>query len=185
MRISTLIPVYAILTMAAVYNPNSYPFIKPWIEVSQGYALANFWILICRFLAPPPPPPESGEEPQHHRDIFFAPLVALSKKKRKRPLTLKRYRRHWLYIFQGPIVTVLVAVGTNITEVLAYFCLLRSERAIRIGLSCTTIASMTMAMVTAIRHCGTLRSELWSHRAMFKMLSFKLILGLYIILEVG
>ncbi|KAH7032887.1 organic solute transporter Ostalpha-domain-containing protein [Microdochium trichocladiopsis] len=184
MRIALLIPCYAILTLAAVYDANAWPFVKPWIEVCQGYALANFWILICRFTARLPCNSERHDHPQETRDLFFAPLVALSRKQRRRPLTLKRYRRHWVYIMQGPLVTLLVAVCTNIVEPLAYTCKLRHERALRMALSCTTIASMVMSMWTAIRHCGTLRSELWPHRAMFKMLSFKLILGLYIILEV-
>lgn len=205
MRIATLIPCYAILTLAAVYDANAWPFVKPWIEACQGYALANFWILICRFTTRLPSYAEkhhrqdaitstdSGvsssssapREQQEPRDIFFAPLLALSHKQRRRPLTLARYRRHWVYIMQGPIVMFLVAACTNIVEPLAYTCKLRRERALRMALSCTSIASMVMSMWTAIRHCGTLRGELWPHRAMFKMLSFKLILGLYIILQVS
>ena len=206
MRIATLIPCYAILTLAAVYDANAWPFVKPWIEVCQGYALANFWILICRFTMRLPSYAEkhqqgamtrtdSGSNPssisssipreQEVRDVFFAPLLALSHKQRRRPLTLTRYRRHWVYIMQGPIVMFLVAACTNIIEPLAYTCKLRRERALRMALSCTSIASMVMSMWTAIRHCGTLRSELWPYRAMFKMLSFKLILGLYIILQVS
>ncbi|RYP68406.1 hypothetical protein DL771_006670 [Monosporascus sp. 5C6A] len=175
MRICLLLPWYAILTMGAVYEPNAFPFVKPWIEVMQGYALANLWILICRFLTP--------EGTAGRRGVFLAPFMALN---RKRRITLRRYRRHFFYVLQGPVVTVAVAVVANVVEVMAHFCLLgrRKERVIRIGLTGCTVVSMTLAMVTAIRHSATLRSELWPHRAMFKMLSFKLLLGLYIILQV-
>ncbi|RYP47864.1 hypothetical protein DL769_011269 [Monosporascus sp. CRB-8-3] len=176
MRICLLLPWYAILTMGAVYEHNAYPFVKPWIEVMQGYALANLWILICRFLAP--------EGTVDRRDIFLAPFIALN---RKRRITLRRYRRHFFYVLQGPVVTVVIAVVANIVEVMAHFCLLggRKERVIRMGLTGCTVVSMTLAMVTAIRHSATLRPELWPHRALFKMLSFKLLLGLYIILQVS
>ncbi|RYO93496.1 hypothetical protein DL764_007989 [Monosporascus ibericus] len=175
MRICLLLPWYAILTMGAVYEYNAYPFVKPWIEVMQGYALANLWILICRFLAP--------EGTTDRRDIFLAPFMALN---RKRRISLRRYRRHFFYVLQGPVVTVVIAVIANIVEVNSHFCILpqRQERLIRMGLTGCTVVSMTLAMVTAIRHSATLRPELWPHRALFKMLSFKLLLGLYIILQV-
>ncbi|RYP26470.1 hypothetical protein DL767_008032 [Monosporascus sp. MG133] len=176
MRICLLLPWYAILTMGAVYEYNAYPFVKPWIEVMQGYALANLWILICRFLAP--------EGTVDRRDIFLAPFMALN---RKRRISLRRYRRHFFYVLQGPIVTVVIAVVANVVEVNSHYCILgrREERVIRMGLTGCTTVSMTLAMVTAIRHSATLRPELWPHRALFKMLSFKLLLGLYIILQVS
>lgn len=73
MRISVLVPIYAVLSFLAIAFPNAYVYLTAWVDVFQAIALCAFFLLLCDFVSPR----------QEERAIFFAKLQPKSKKDSK------------------------------------------------------------------------------------------------------
>jgi len=70
MRISLLIPFYAIISFICICFPADAVYIEVWLELVQAICLGTFFLLLCEFVSPSPT----------HRDVFMAALVVHDKK---------------------------------------------------------------------------------------------------------
>lgn len=70
MRISLLIPTYAVISFLSIYFPAARVYLVPWLDVIQSHAVASFFLLLCEYVSP------SHEQ----RDVFFAALTVKDKK---------------------------------------------------------------------------------------------------------
>ncbi len=70
LRISLMIPIYSLFSFLSVLAPTAEVYLAPWLDVFQGWALANFFLLMCEFVSPS----------DSQRDVFFAGLTIPNKK---------------------------------------------------------------------------------------------------------
>ena len=52
LRISFLVPCYAIVSFLNICFPVAQAYLEPWTDVAQSFALGSFFLLICEFLGP-------------------------------------------------------------------------------------------------------------------------------------
>lgn len=107
LRICVLIPISATIHFIGQAVPSSYFYLIPWADIMQALALGNFFLLLLEFISP------LGDQ----RDFFFSGLeVPARRKGRATRDGTKWYRKKWVAVFQYPVVQLVVAVGTNITQ---------------------------------------------------------------------
>ena len=70
MRICLVIPTYSILNLLSISFPSAYVYIEPWLNVSEGIALATFFLLLCNFIS----------TDSYQRDAFFSGVQLQDKK---------------------------------------------------------------------------------------------------------
>lgn len=194
LRIASYLPILAVGSLVRVAAPPSFIYLDPWLDLAQAVALCNFFLLMCQFVSPS----------NRRREMFFAGLPASSTKKKSsssarrqqqennyndadaaRQEGLRSYRRMWLMIFQYPIVSLLVAVFTAITEAAGVYCLTSSSAHFaHLWLNLAHVVSLFMAVLTSLRLCNSLRKQLAHHRPLAKLLAFKALVALEIVVEV-
>ncbi|KAI1849666.1 hypothetical protein JX266_004615 [Neoarthrinium moseri] len=177
LRICAFIPIYAIGTLIEVCAPAAYVYLHPWLEVAQAFAMAAFFILLCRLLA---------SEVDELQDVFLAPLRIIQKNTGHSTTKLvAAYRRTWIFVFQYPIVSIMVAIFTAITESAGVYCHGgRKPYFASLWLDILSIASMGLAVVAVLKTYVKLKVELRPHRAMPKFLAFKLLIGLQFLQQI-
>lgn len=177
MRICSFIPIYGIGTLILVFVPTAYAYLHPWLDVAQSFALASFVILLCRLLS---------SEADLNRDVFLAPMRVLqSKSGDSTVVAAGKYRRTWILVFQYPIVAVLVAIFTDITQGAGVYCYGSHKTYFAsLWLEIATKVSMGAAIAVVIRLYGSLKKELAPHRALQKLLAFKMLIGLQFLQQV-
>lgn len=190
LRIASYLPILAVGSFIRVAAPSSFIYLDPWLDLAQAVALCNFFLLVCQFVSP------SGRR----REMFFAGLQASAKKssssaRRRRGGTmdadsasqagLRSYRKMWLMIFQYPVVSLLVAIFTDITEAADVYCLTSSSAHFaHLWLNLAHVVSLFMAVLTSLRLCNSLRKQLAHHRPLAKLLAFKALVALEFVVEV-
>jgi hypothetical protein len=154
-RIITIIPVFAIISFANIVLqlPGSI-YLAPWKEVYEAVALSTFFLLLLTFISP---------DATKHEE-FMSTI----------PGGLKQYKRSWIAVFQYPIVAVLIAAVTNITEAADVYCI-RSNRPRFAHIWMTIIrgASVTVAVISILRFTKQLRTPLKHHHVWLKLFAFK------------
>lgn len=113
LRICMLIPVVAVVQFIGQVVPATYFYLTPWADLMQAYALGNFFLLLLEFISP------------HHsqREFFFSGLQVPQKKKGKGPTDgLTWYKRRWFFIFQYPVVQLILSIATDITQGINIYC---------------------------------------------------------------
>jgi hypothetical protein len=161
-----------------VCAPSAYVYLQPWLEVAQAFALASFFILLCRFLS---------SEVDERRDVFFAPMKMMQKKSgNSTAQVVATYRRTWILIFQYPVVAVLVAIFTAIAQGADKYCF-GSHKVYFAALWLEIIqkVSMVVAVVAVLKTYAQLKVELRPHRAIQKLFAFKLLIGLQFLQQVS
>ena len=193
LRICCYLPIFAVGLFLQAAFPNAYVYINPWLDFFQGIALANFFLLMCQFVSP------SDEQ----REAFFAVFQVPAKKigglfgnrrrrarghghgqsssggESKEPKNgLEWYRGLWWCIFQYPVVQLVVALLTDITEATSVYCLANSSpHFAHLWLDVAHNISLTTAVLAALRMYSALKKELAHHRPLAKLLAFKLLVG--------
>lgn len=184
MRITTFIIVYAAGTYAGIVKPEIYNYIQPWLELAQACALANFYLLICRFLASNRDSRGSGEVGLEQ--VYRAPMFALQALTGDDwPLAAQKNHKSWFFVFQYPIVCLVVAVLTDISEAHGVFCYNDSSpHFAHLWLNLVSKTCIVFAVNAVIFKVMKLREELKAHRCLLKLLAFKLLIGLQFILQI-
>ena len=52
MRITAVIPCFALLAFGGIYLGESAIYLAPWLNVCESIALLNFFLLLCAYLSP-------------------------------------------------------------------------------------------------------------------------------------
>ncbi|KAH8198937.1 hypothetical protein TruAng_006898 [Truncatella angustata] len=177
MRICLFIPIYAVGSFIEVCVPVSYVYLHSWLGVAQAFALANFFILLCRFVS---------LETNTRRSVFLAPMKRLQEKTGSTTAkAVSAYRKTWILVFQYPLIAILIAIFADISEGADRYCY-GSHKAYFASLWLEIIekASMILAVIAVLRTYAKLKVELRPHRALQKLLAFKLLIGLQFIQQI-
>ncbi|OHW93123.1 DUF300 domain-containing protein [Colletotrichum incanum] len=170
LRISLIIPFWSIISFLSICFPSAEVYLHPWLEFVQSICLGTFFLLLCEFVSPS----------AQHRDVFFAALTVKNKKAvNGEENGLEWFRKMWFAVFQYPVVTLLVAILTAITQAAGVYCEFASKAHFaKIWLSIISNVSLTIAIMTVLRFFMQLKSELAHHQPIAKFLSFKLVVSL-------
>ncbi|KAH7027838.1 organic solute transporter Ostalpha-domain-containing protein [Microdochium trichocladiopsis] len=183
LRLCLFMPVYAVGTLIMVVEPNAYVYLKPWLKLLEGYALAYFFLLVCQMISP---------EDASDSEAMLAPLLALARQKNMNPQALmKSYRLRWFFIYQAPIVLFIVAIVTDVAQGLKGYCGQHghpsgssSKSKVDTILSVVGIVSIMLAVYSAIKSTMMLKRELKPHKGQLKLWAFKALILLQIIQEI-
>ncbi|KAJ0313273.1 hypothetical protein COL516b_000205 [Colletotrichum fioriniae] len=170
LRISLIIPFWSIISFLSICFPTAEVYLHPWLEFVQSICLATFFLLLCEFVSPS----------EQHRDVFFAGMTVKNKKAANGEENgLQWYRKMWFAVFQYPVVALLVAILTAITQAAGVYCEFESKvHFARLWLQIIGTASLTIALMTVIRFFMQLRSKLSHHQPLAKFFAFKLVVTL-------
>ncbi|EFQ32419.1 hypothetical protein CGRA01v4_05840 [Colletotrichum graminicola] len=170
LRISLLIPFWSIFSFLSLCFPTAEVYLHPWLEFVQAICLGTFFLLLCEFVSPS----------EQHRDVFFAALTVKNKKAASGEENgLEWFRKMWFAVFQYPVVSLLVAIVTAITQAAGVYCEFASQTHFaKLWLSIISNASLTLALITVLRFFMQLKSQLKEHRPIAKFASFKLVVTL-------
>ncbi|OHE93103.1 hypothetical protein CORC01_11592 [Colletotrichum orchidophilum] len=170
LRISLIIPFWSIISFLSICFPTAEVYLHPWLEFVQSICLATFFLLLCEFVSPS----------AQHRDVFFAGMTVKNKKAAGGEQNgLEWYRKMWFAVFQYPVVALLVAILTAITQAAGVYCEFESKvHFARLWLQLISNASLTLALMTVIRFFMQLKSKLSHHQPIAKFLAFKLVVTL-------
>ncbi|OBR15169.1 Duf300 domain-containing protein [Colletotrichum higginsianum IMI 349063] len=174
LRISLIIPFWSIISFLSICFPSAEVYLHPWLESVQSICLGTFFLLLCEFVSPS----------AQHRDVFFAALTVKNQKAADGEQNgLEWFRKMWFAVFQYPVVALLVAILTAITQAAGVYCEFASKAHfaklwVNPKLSIINNVSLTLAIMTVIRFFMQLKSQLAHHQPVAKFLSFKLVVSL-------
>ncbi|KAK1965029.1 DUF300-domain-containing protein [Colletotrichum sublineola] len=170
LRISLIIPFWSIFSFLSVCFPTAEVYLHPWLEFVQAICLGTFFLLLCEFVSPS----------AQHRDVFFAALTVKNKKAANGEENgLEWFRKMWFAVFQYPVVTLLVAIVTAITQAAGVYCEFASKTHFaKLWLSIISNVSLTVAIVAVLRFFMQLKPHLSEHRPISKFAAFKLVVTL-------
>ncbi|KAK1991025.1 hypothetical protein LX36DRAFT_591385 [Colletotrichum falcatum] len=170
LRISLIIPFWSIFSFLSVCFPTAEVYLHPWLEFVQAMCLCTFFLLLCEFVSPS----------EHHRDVFFAALTVKNKKAPDGEENgLQWFRKMWFAVFQYPVVSLLVAIVTAITQGAGVYCEFASKpHFAKLWLSIIGVVSLTVALITVFRFFMQLKPHLTEYRPISKFAAFKLVVTL-------
>ncbi|KAH0844673.1 hypothetical protein AYO21_02004 [Fonsecaea monophora] len=181
LKICLLLPFNSLLSLLGIAFPNAYPYLDPWTDVWEAIALGSFFLLLCEFVSPSP----------DFRDVFFAALEvprsrrAAEKGRNAHGSGLEWYRKRWVVVFQYVVISLGVAVATDITQAFNKYCLESSNiHFSHIWLTIIHNISVFIAVTSCIKFYNALKKDMKHHKPLAKFLSFKLIIGLSVIQEI-
>ncbi|KAL7919637.1 organic solute transporter Ostalpha domain-containing protein [Trichoderma austrokoningii] len=170
MRISLLVPFYSLFCFLSICFPTAYVYLDPWLEVFQANSLCAFFLLMCDFISPD----------SKKRSEFFAKMTVLDRKPQPgRASGLPWFRSRWIAVFQYPIIALVTAIATDISEAVGTYCQYKIEPYYtRLWITIVSQTSLTIAVTSVLVFVKTLKSELAVHKPMVKLVAFKLIVFL-------
>ncbi|RVX67899.1 hypothetical protein B0A52_08504 [Exophiala mesophila] len=171
LKICALIPIEAFLNFISIVEPNAYVYLDPWIDVFQAWALGSFFLLMCEFVSPS----------AQFRDVFFAAFKVPQRRRNRDPGLggLEWYRKQWFAVFQYLLISIGVAIATDITQAINKYCLeSNSIHFAQLWLSIISNISVAIALTSVLRFYGALKKDLKHHKPLAKLVAFKLIIFL-------
>ncbi|KAJ5281021.1 hypothetical protein N7478_006393 [Penicillium angulare] len=170
MKICLLLPLYAVVSFLSICFPHAYASLDPWLDFFQACALGTFFLLMCQFIA---------SDSQCDVNVFFAAFEAPQKSGKSHVTGLEWFRKQWIAIVQYPVVSLLVAVATDITQAAKIYCLDSNKPYFaHIWLMVISTISVAVAVLAVLKFYKSLKTFLASHQPLAKLLAFKLIVGL-------
>ena len=126
------------------------------MEAYEAIALCSFFLLLCTYISP---------DAEAQREYFAAERASDG---------LAAYKKTWIATFQYPVVAILVALFTDITNGAGVFCINSNKpRVARIWLQIVRTLSVGTAVVAILRFTRRLRTELEHHHVFMKLFAFK------------
>ncbi|CAG7563483.1 unnamed protein product [Fusarium equiseti] len=166
MRVGNLISAFAVICFLSICFPSAEVYIQPWLHVFEGFALGSFFLLLCDYVSPH----------RDQRDVFFA-----TKKKNG----MRWFKTRWVMIFQMPIVAIVVAIATDITEAAGVFCAESNSREFaNIYLRVIMTISLIVSIASILQMYMLLKKDLAHHNPMLKLTAFKIVVGLTLLQEI-
>ncbi|RAK95821.1 DUF300-domain-containing protein [Aspergillus ibericus CBS 121593] len=174
MRISSVVPVYSIFSFLSVCFPNGYVYFSSWPDPFEGVALYSFFLLLCEFIAP------SDEQ---RLQLIATQQIKPSRLRRRRrspPMDgLTWFRRTYYVVVQYPAVALITTVVACITQGAGKYCLESKEPYFaHIWITIIKNVSISFAVMAVVKFYAQLKKDMEGHRALAKLLAFKLIVGL-------
>ncbi|MCJ1293399.1 hypothetical protein MMC34_004953 [Xylographa carneopallida] len=169
-RITALIPIYAIIQFATIYLGTSAIYLLPWMNFFESIALITFVLLVCDYLSPNVKG-QNGYVDVHdsssaNDDDAHGVAMAMSQKVRR-------------LAAQYIAVATLVAIATDITQATGVYCNnSNSVHFAHIWLTIIRAVSSAVAIVAIIKFTTAQNRKLPRQRIMFKLVAFKLIVFL-------
>ncbi|KAI0007276.1 organic solute transporter Ostalpha-domain-containing protein [Xylariaceae sp. FL0662B] len=181
LRICWFIAVYSVGIFIMILVPRTFVYLQAVMVVYEAYALAYFFLLMCRILA--------GPDAATQRDVFLAPLLAHARRVDAPPSSrgsfhapLTNFRRHWIAIFSCPLIMLAVMVAAFATQATDTYCLTSSKpHYAHIYLQVVQIASKVAAVIGVVFTYLPLRREFRGHRLASKLWAFKLLVFLQVV----
>ncbi|MCJ1400456.1 hypothetical protein MMC11_003661 [Xylographa trunciseda] len=169
-RITALIPAFALISFVNIYLGTSAVYLKPWMNVCEGLALASFYFLVCDFLSP-----DMNDRDAQFENLRLNPQGGIGAPG-KGFAPARKIRN---LVCQYIVVAIIVAVATDITEAIGVFCS-NSNNAhfAHIWLTIIRAISAAVAIAAIIRFVNISHSRIPSQRIWAKLIAFKLIVGL-------
>jgi len=169
-RITALIPAFALISFVNIYLGTSAVYLKPWMNVCEAFALASFFFLVCDFLSP-----SMDDQNAQFKNFQLnaqngigASGDGLASSKKVRNL-----------VCQYIIVTIIVAVATDVTQAIGVFCgNSNNAHFAHIWLTIIRAISAAVAILAIIGFVKKSHSRIPSQRIWAKLIAFKLIVGL-------
>ncbi|KAH8665420.1 organic solute transporter Ostalpha-domain-containing protein [Ilyonectria robusta] len=170
LKVSLLIPFYAIICFLSIAFPEAFVYLDPWLEFVQSISLGAYFLLMCQFVSPS----------DTQRDVFFASLVIEDKKSPSGQKDgLVWFRRRWSLIFQYPVVSLIAAIATDVTQVAGIYCeYVTKPYFAKLYISIILNISLTLAVLSVLRFYKALRPYTEKHKPLAKLVSFKAVVGL-------
>ncbi|OQU98388.1 hypothetical protein CLAIMM_04183 [Cladophialophora immunda] len=175
LKICLLLPFYSIFSLLGIAFPNAYPYLDPWRDFWEAIALGSFFLLLCEFVSPSP----------DFRDVFFAAFEVPQSRRAKqkggnaRQDGLEWYRKRWVSVFQYVVISLGIAIATDITQAINKYCLESSNiHFSHIWLTIINGISIGVAVTSCIAFYNALKKDMKHHKPLAKFLAFKLIIGL-------
>ncbi|KAF4628367.1 hypothetical protein G7Y89_g9782 [Cudoniella acicularis] len=174
MKICLVIPWYSITSFLSICFPNVFIGLSPWFNYFEGIALATLFLLMCEYIAPS----------QTERELFFS---ALEIQQKKGPTltgkeSLEWYRAKWIAVFQLPVVCLIVAVLTDVTQAAGVYCEFSTGSSplkfAHFWLSLASNVSTGIAVTSIIKFYMTLKPHIAEHKPLLKIVAFKLVVGI-------
>ncbi|KAE9370035.1 hypothetical protein N431DRAFT_468121 [Stipitochalara longipes BDJ] len=174
MKICLVIPYYSLTAFLSICFPKIFLFINAWFSYIEAVSFATLFLLFCQYLAPS----------ESERELFFA---ALEIKQKDGPAlrgkeSLDWYRMKWIAIFQMPVVALLVAVATMITQAAGIYCeySMGSKPFLfaHFWLGIASSLSLAFAFISILKFYMILKPQITRHAALSKLVAFKMIVGL-------
>lgn len=172
MRIITIIPVFASLAYACLCLGQSAIYLTMWIEVWESICICTFLLLVLTYIHPDP---DSQMQ-------YFQSLPMMDKKMKQTiegSSSAAFYRRVRMLVFQMiPVITIL-AIVQCVTQALSVYCINSNKpHFAHIWITIIHGASTSFAVLSVIRFCQRLRSELPDRKIWSQLFAFKSIIGL-------
>ncbi|MCJ1282678.1 hypothetical protein MMC26_002003 [Xylographa opegraphella] len=167
-RITALIPIYAIIQFANIYLGASAVYLLPWMNVCESIALINFVLLIGDYLSP------SVKSQNGYLDVHgrYSANGVLG----EAPVGSQKVCR---LASQYIAVATLVALITDITQATGIYCNnSNSVHFAHIWLTIIRAISAAAAVLAIVKFTMAQKPNLPRHRIMFKLVAFKLIVFL-------
>ncbi|OJJ47327.1 hypothetical protein ASPZODRAFT_16007 [Penicilliopsis zonata CBS 506.65] len=176
MRISLIIPIYSILSFLSICFPNAYVYLDAWLNFFEGIALVNFFLLLCDYLSTDP----------EQRNAFFAQVDLPADKKTKKPVNgLDLYRKSWIMAIQFPIVSLIAALVTAITQAASIYCLGSNKPYFaHLWISIVQNVSVGAAVINVLRFFTVLKAHLKGINPLVKFVAFKIIVGFTFLISI-
>ncbi|MCJ1398275.1 hypothetical protein MMC11_001472 [Xylographa trunciseda] len=169
-RITALIPIFAIIQFANIYLGTSAIYLLPWMNVFESMALITFLLLICVYLSPNVKS-QSGYYTVHGQKFTGGGDTsgeALARSQKVRRLACQ-------YI----AVATLVAIVTDITQATGIFCSnSNSVHFAHIWLTIIRALSAAVAILAIVKFTLAQKRNLSRHRITLKLVALKLIVFL-------
>jgi len=169
-RISFVIPVFAIIgVLCAAFN-SSAVYIKPWMDVYESIALVSFFFLLSEYAFPG----------QQGRGGLFMNLENVDNQRSMIPGgSLAGYRRTWFLIVQYPVAMTIMAVATDATEAAKVYCLTSNTvHFAHIWLTILRMISTAVAVIAILGFYKRINGTLKAYKILTKLIAFKLIVFL-------
>lgn len=172
MRLITIIPVFASLAYACLCLGQSAIYLTMWIEVWESICICTFLLLVLTYIHPDP-----------DTQMQYFQSLPLMDKKNKQAIqgsnSAAFYRRVRILMFQMVPVITFLAVVQCVTQALSVFCINSNKpRFAHIWITVIHGASTSVAVLSVIRFCQRLRSELPDRKIWSQLFAFKSIIGL-------
>ncbi|MCJ1340925.1 hypothetical protein MMC09_006221 [Bachmanniomyces sp. S44760] len=174
-RVTALIPVFAIISFASIYLGVSAIYLVPWMSACESIALASFFLLVCNYVSPSVEGQnayfQSMELPAKgaQGDSFPADGLAWFKKTR-------------LLVCQYIGVAIFTAIVTDITQGASVYCVnSNSIHFAHIWLQVIKTISSAIAIIAIIKFTSKMNKRLPNQRLISKLVIFKLVVFLNLI----
>ena len=185
-RIVSLVLVYALIPFGSIFLGVNATYLVPWSNVCESIAIISFYRLLQAYVEPQNQASHGPSTTTSYQPAYApltpdgSPVPMLGKGSMGMPVNTAKAG---LMVRQYFPVSVLVAVVTDLLQSMDKYCLAsNSPHYGHIWLVIFRTASVALAVVSVLRATKQLRTQLKPHHIMAKLVGFKLIILINVLL---